>query len=96
MISDVYFCFDRASVLFAIHPGRPWGPRVVCEISEDALRDVFRARGGSDDLAQACRRHFDLIEAAALRRHHQHPDAPVKLETGDFAFPPAFATDSVY
>lgn len=93
MTSDTTYCFDRACVLFAIHPRRQDAPRIVCEISEDALRDVFGSRGDGDDLVQTCRRHLDLIEAAAFHRYHQDPTKPVKLETADFI--PASITDPI-
>ena len=46
MNCDAIYCFDRASVLFAIYPEGRAGPRVVAQISEDALRDIFDAHGG--------------------------------------------------
>jgi hypothetical protein len=90
---DAIYCFDRASVLFAIYPsGRPQ-PRVLAEISEDALRDVFGAHGGGDSLVEACRDHADLIEQAALQRWRHDPGEPVRLGIEDFAFPSSFAAD---
>jgi len=87
MAFDAIYCFDRASVLFAIYPNGPEGPRVVAEISEDALRDIFGARGGGSSLVEACRNHFDLIEEAALQRCRHAPGKPVTLKTRDFDSP---------
>lgn len=95
MSSDAIYCFDRACVLFAIYPEGRTGLRVVAEISEDALRDVFGAHGGGDSLVDACRSHFDAIEAAALRHYREDPVKPVMLEVGDFAFPAFPAIDAV-
>jgi hypothetical protein len=95
MTSDAIHCFDRACVLFAVHPKQQDAPRIVCEISEDALRDVFGARGGPDDLVETCRRHFDVIKGAALHQYSQCPLGAVKLEAADFSRPPIFAMDSV-
>jgi hypothetical protein len=95
MTSDAIYCFDRASVLFAIYPEGTAGPRVVAEIAEDALRDVFGAQGGGQSLVEACRDHFNQIKAAALHHYRHDPEKAVALETGDFAFPFSLATDSV-
>ena len=95
MTDDAIYCFDRASVLFAIYPQRLRNFRLVCEISEDALRDIFGARGGSESLVEACKSHRDLIQAAASRRYHQDSSRPVKLESCDFAFPAVFVADGV-
>lgn len=95
MTSDAIYCFDRASVLFAIHPEGTGGPRVVAEITEDALRDIFGARGGGDSLVEACREHADRIEDAAMRHYRRDPEKPVLLKTGDFEIPSSLAADSV-
>lgn len=96
MNNDASFCLARASVLFAIYPRGTQGHRVVAEISEDALRNVFGAQGGGDSLLNACRHHFDLIEEAALQRYRHESGRPVTLEARDFAFPTSFATDSIF
>lgn len=93
MDCDAIYCFDRASVLFAIYPEGGKGPRIVAEISEDALRDVFGAHGAGDSLVEACQSHCDVIEEAALRHYRQNPKAPVLLATRDFALPALVATD---
>lgn len=95
MSGDAIYCFDRACVLFAIYPEGKAGPRVVAEISEDALRDEFGAQGGGDSLVDACRSHFDVIEAVALRRYREDPVKAVLVEVGDFAFPAFPSIDSV-
>lgn len=95
MTSDAIYCFDRASVLFAIHPGGSAGPRVVAEIAEDALRDIFGAQGGGDSLVAACRAHADRIEQAALRHYRRDPEKPVMLRTADFGLPWSRLTNCV-
>lgn len=91
MKCEAIHCFDVATVRFAIYPDGYDGPRILAEISEDALRDLFGARGGGDSLVGACEANFDLIEAQALVRHRAAPLKAVKLCTSDFAFPVAFA-----
>ncbi len=90
MNCEAIHCFDVATVRFAIYPDGPDGPRILAEISEDALRDLFGARGGGDSFVRACQAHFDLIEAQALARHRTAPLQAVKLSTSDFAFPSTF------
>ncbi|MDN8615202.1 hypothetical protein [Variovorax ginsengisoli] len=95
MTTDAIYCFDRASVLFAIYPEGDGGPRVVAEITEDALRDIFGAQGGGDSLVEACREHADRIEGAAMRHYRHDPEKPVLLQTADFELPWSLAADSV-
>jgi hypothetical protein len=84
MSCEALYCFDRASVLFAFHPRGSEGPRLVGEISEDALRDIFGADGGGDSLVEACTDHFEQIEEAALEHYRQDPGKPVELKVSDF------------
>lgn len=91
MNCEAVHCFDLATVRFAIYPDGLDGPRVLAEISEAALRDLFGARGGGDALVQACQMHFELIERTALARHQAAPLKAVKLNSEDFAIPSAFA-----
>ena len=66
MRCEAIHCFDRATVQFAIYPDGLDGARILAEISEDALRDVFGASGGGDSLLQACNNYFTAIGAKAL------------------------------
>ncbi|MBO9651429.1 MAG: hypothetical protein J7605_23245 [Variovorax sp.] len=93
MESDAIYCFDRAAVLFPIYPEGRAHRRVIAEISEDALRDLFGATGGGDSLVQACREHFDVIEQMALHRHRHEPTHPVVLATDDFSVPTVYSDD---
>ena len=85
MNCEAIHCFDTASVRFAIYPDGLDGPRILAEISEGALRDLFGGHGRGDSLVQACNIHFDVIEAKALMRHRVEPSKPVKLDARDFA-----------
>lgn len=87
MTSEAIYCFDRAVVRFAIYPEGPKGRRILAEISEDALRDIFGACEGGESLVQAAQDNFDLIEATALLRHRDDPSKPIALEIADFACP---------
>jgi hypothetical protein len=89
MTCEAIYCFDMATVRFAIYPDGLDGPRILAEISEDALRDLFGARGGGDSLVRACQTHFNVIETTALARHRAAPLKPITLNTRDFASPAA-------
>jgi hypothetical protein len=80
MVEAIY-CYDIASVRFAVYED---GQRIVAEIGEYALRDVFGARGGSESLLEAYRQYAPAIGALALERHHAAPGAPIVLGTVDF------------
>jgi hypothetical protein len=84
MRCEAIHCFDRKSVRFATYPAGFDGPRVLAEICEDALRDLFGAQGGPDTLLEACALHFDIIEAIALERYGRKPYTGVYLRTADF------------
>jgi len=94
MICEAVHCFDTATVRFAIYPDGLDGARILGEITEDALRDLFGARGGPDSLLEACERHFELIAATALKQHRLKPNQLIKLETMDFAKTLAIAESS--
>ncbi|MDM0019134.1 DUF1488 family protein [Variovorax saccharolyticus] len=90
-MTEAIYCFDTATVRFAIYPDGPEGDRVVAEISEDPLRDLFGADGGGDTLVAAYQAHRATIDALALERHHEAPCHPVLLETHDFEMAGAHA-----
>jgi hypothetical protein len=83
-MTQAIYCFDTASVRFAIHPEGPEGERCIVEIAEDPLRDLFGARGGGDSLVHAYLMNADLINVLALARHRETGGRPVRLETADF------------
>ena len=78
------FCFDTATVRFAIYPEGLEGPRIVSQIAETALRDLFGARGGGDSLVAAYIQYADAIDAIALQRYWSTPAVTSLLETSDF------------
>lgn len=80
-MAEAIYCFDTATVRFAIYPDS--GARVVAEISEDPLRDLFGASGGGDSLVAAYARNAVLIDERALELH-RIGRRPVLLETHDF------------
>lgn len=84
MTCEAVHCFDKATVRFAMYPDGPDGTRVLAEISEDALRDVFGACGDGSSLVAACKTHFDLIEACALMHFRRNPLGSLDLGVDDF------------
>jgi hypothetical protein len=79
------YCFDTATVRFAVYPDGPEGARIIAQISEETLHDVFGTRNMGDRLLETCKTHFDAIGAAALRRYRANPNQPIDLGVGDFA-----------
>ncbi|MEJ8813152.1 hypothetical protein WKW77_18850 [Variovorax ureilyticus] len=82
MAAEAIYCFDTASVRFAIYP--EGGGRFVAEIAEDPLRDFFGADGGGDSLVQAYECNAGLINMLAIERHLSSGGRPVRLESSDF------------
>jgi len=82
MTAEAIYCFDTATVRFAIYP--EGGGRVVAEISEEPLRDYFGADGGGESLVQAYERNAGLINALAIEHHVACCGRPVLLESSDF------------
>jgi hypothetical protein len=78
------YCFDTASVRFAVYPNGPDGARVVAHISEDTLHDAFGTREVGDGLLQACKIHFDALEAAVVARFRADPRWPLMITLDDF------------
>jgi len=83
-MTEAIYCFDTATVRFAIFPDGPKGDRFIAAIAEDPLRDLFGARGGGDSLVQAYLQNAPLIEARAIERYRQLAGGEVILETADF------------
>ncbi|KLN56474.1 hypothetical protein [Variovorax paradoxus] len=79
------YCFDTAAVRFAIYPDGPDGARIIGQISEETLHDVFGTRNLGDRLLETCRAHFDVIGAAALKRYRANPAQPIILTVDDFS-----------
>ena len=82
MAAEAIYCFDTATVRFAIYP--EGGGRVVAEISEDPLRDFFGADGGGESLLQAYAQNAGFINTRAIERHVASGGRPVRLESSDF------------
>ncbi|RQO56599.1 hypothetical protein DBV14_10860 [Variovorax sp. KBW07] len=78
------YCFDTATVRFAVYPDGPEGARIVAQISEETLHDEFGAREVGHQLLDACKRHFGVIAPAAIARYRASPRAPVTLTHEDF------------
>ncbi|MET3182055.1 hypothetical protein ABL840_24290 [Variovorax sp. NFACC27] len=83
------YCFDTASVRFAIYPDGPDGARILAQISENTLHDEFGVREMGEQLTAACRKHFDAILPAAIARYRADPHQPVTLTHADFRVSPA-------
>ncbi|BEP62490.1 hypothetical protein GmRootV213_30440 [Variovorax sp. V213] len=90
------YCFDTATVRFAIYPDGRGGARIIAQISEETLHDVFGTRNLGDRLLDTCKTHFDALSAAALRCHRANPKAPINLTVDDFSpcVSPGSANDS--
>lgn len=79
------YCFDTASVRFAVYPEGPGGPRVIAQISEHTLHDGLGVREVGERLLDACRKHYYALEPAVLARYRAAPRQPITLTTRDFA-----------
>ena len=86
MKCEAIHCFDRGTVRFAFYPDGMDGPRVLAEISEDALRDVLGASGGPESLVEACESNFAVLEEKAARRFKEDPRQVIYLETRDLLY----------
>ena len=84
MTREAIFCFDTATVRFAIYPDGHDGTRVIAQIGEDPLRDLFGASGDGETLLAAYDRHADRIDAMATARYRANPQQQILLQTTDF------------
>ena len=84
MSCEAIFCFDTATVRFAIYPEGVDGPRILAQITESALRDHFGACGGGESLVEAYDRHSPEIDEKALKCYRRGPGSFTVLHTGDF------------
>ena len=86
MKCEAIHCYDRGTVRFAVYPDGMDGPRVLAEVSEDALRDVLGASGGPESLLLACELNFPVLEEQVVRRFREDPRRAIYLETRDLLF----------
>ena len=86
MKCEAIHCYDRGTVRFAVYPDGMDGPRVLAEVSEDALRDVLGASGGPESLLLACELNFPVLEEQVVRRFREDPRRAIYLETRDLVF----------
>jgi hypothetical protein len=91
MSCEAIFCFDIATVRFAIYPDGFEGPRIVAQIAEAALRDHFAARGDGESLVKAYERNSREIDAKALKHYQCKPNSIIVLQTADFDRQDCFA-----
>lgn len=81
-MAEAIYCFDTATVRFAFITDD--GARVVAQIGEDPLRDLFGATGGGESLVAAYEQNADLIDERAREVHRRGSGRPVVLGTHDF------------
>ncbi len=81
------FCFDTATVRFAIYPDGYEGPRILAQIDDPALRDHFGARGGGESLVDAYQANALEIDAKALKKYRLVSSSTVVLQAEDFDMP---------
>jgi len=79
------YCFDTASVRFAVYPDGPHGARIVAQISEETLHDEFGTHEVGQGLLDVCRRYFAFIEPVVIARYRGDPKQLITLTLGDFA-----------
>lgn len=87
MSCEAIHCTDTATIRYAIYPDGLDGPRVIAHVSDMALCELFGADGSEASLLEACKNHFNQIEAKALERYRETPFDFVLLETADLAAP---------
>lgn len=93
MLREAIFCFDTATVRFAVYPDGFDGARVIAQIGEHPLRDLFGAKGGGDTLVEAYGRHAQAIDAVAVAHYRADPMKPIVLQTADFALERVHASE---
>jgi hypothetical protein len=77
------YCFDTATIRFAVYPDGPDGTRVLAQIPEDVLHDAFGAEEIGEQTLLACKRHFDVIGAAAIARFRADSHRAIVLACDD-------------
>lgn len=77
------YCFDTATVRVAVYPDGPQGPRIVAQVSEDTLHDALGVVEIGERMLEACKRHFDVVEAAAVERYRASPRQSITLGFDD-------------
>jgi hypothetical protein len=84
MVAEAVHLKDSGAVRFIIYPQDLDGPRVLVEIAEDALEELFGAGKNPKSWVNACCVHYDFIKEVALYHNRSFPELPIRLQTADF------------
>jgi hypothetical protein len=84
MVAEAVYIGLSSSVRFAIYPEGLDGPRILVEISAQALETLFGADHFPESHVAACCLHFHRIQQVAVRHHQSNPLEAVMLEAKDF------------
>ncbi len=87
MACEATYLDETATVKFAVYPDGFDGPRILAEISADALRTRFCGHGQGSDMVLTYLHHSDMIDDQAVRRFRGAPSQPVLLDSHDFEIP---------
>ncbi len=93
MSSEAVHCIDTSTVRFAIYPGGFDDARILAQITDEALRDVFGAAGDGASLLDAYSANAAAIDARALACHRLSPGHPVVLTAEALAAPAIWQGD---
>ena len=78
---------DTASVRFAFYPDGYDGARILGDISENTLRDIWGAHMCEQGLIELCTQNFELIETMAIAAYRTDSTRPIVLSVSDFNIP---------
>lgn len=79
MPTEAIYLPERRTVRFAIYPGGHEGPRILAEITGQALTECYEAQDSAQELIKAYQTHFAAIQTMALSMYAQSPATPVEL-----------------
>lgn len=84
MPTEAIYVPAHKTVRFAIYPEGFEGPRILAEISEDALKNYFGASDSALEIVQSYRYNFAKIQAIALKKYALSPSSFILIKEEDF------------
>jgi hypothetical protein len=83
MPTEAIYLFARKTVRFAIYPDGLEGPRILAEVSEDALKKYCCASNSEIEIVASYRANYIKIHMLALEKYKRSPSTFILVDEED-------------
>lgn len=83
MPTEAIYLSAHKTVRFAIYPDGLEGPRILAEVSEDALKKYCGAADSENEMVASYRANFSKIQMLALEKYTRSPSTFILVDEED-------------